>query len=53
MSRVKNPLSIEGGDAPGWLGAKSENTGNICAMSHAASRDAAPAECQWISDSGH
>lgn len=29
VSRVRNPLCIEGGDAPGWQGAKSENIGNI------------------------
>jgi hypothetical protein len=29
VSRVRNALSTEGGDAPGWQGAKSENIGNI------------------------
>jgi hypothetical protein len=29
VSRVRNPLCTEGGDAPGWQGAKSENTGSI------------------------
>jgi indole-3-glycerol phosphate synthase len=29
VSRVRNPLRTEGGDAPGWHGAKSENIGNI------------------------
>jgi hypothetical protein len=29
VSRVRNPLSTEGGDVPGWQGAKSENTGSI------------------------
>ena len=39
-------LYTEGGDAPGWPGAKSEHVGNIRAMCNAARRDAAPAECQ-------
>ena len=29
VSRVRNTLSTEGGDAPGWQGAKSENSGTI------------------------
>jgi hypothetical protein len=29
VSRVRKALSTEGGDAPGWQGAKSENIGNI------------------------
>ena len=35
-------LYTEGGDAPGWPGAKSEHIGNIRTMSNAARRDAAP-----------
>ena len=34
-------LYTEGGDAPGWPGAKSEHIGNIRAIRNAARRDAA------------
>jgi len=53
VSRLRNSLCTEGGEAPGWQGAKSEHIGNIRTMSNAASRDASPAECQRISETRH
>ena len=41
----------KGGAAPGWQGAKMENTGSILLMSNAASRDAAPAGRQMRNES--
>jgi hypothetical protein len=46
-------LCTEGGEAPGWQGAKSEHIGNIRTMSNAASRDASPAECQRTCETRH
>jgi len=40
--------SIEGGEAPGWQGATTENIGNMRGRSNAARRDASPAECRRI-----
>src|SRR5262249_41115680 len=53
VSRLRNSLCIEGGEAPDWQGAKSEHIGNMGAMSNAARRDASPAECQRISETRH
>ncbi len=53
VSRLRNSLSTEGGEAPGWQGAKSEHIGNIRTMSNAASRDASPAGCQRIPETRH
>ena len=44
---------IEGGEAPGWQGAKSEHIGNMGAMSNAVRRDASPAECKRTSGTRH
>jgi len=49
---VKVQRRTEGGDAPGWQGATSENTGSIWTRSNAARRDAAPAECSWSFTTG-
>src|SRR5436190_2996865 len=40
--------STEGGEAPGWQGATTENIGHMRGRSNAASRDASPAECRRI-----
>src|SRR5262245_26140727 len=40
--------STEGGEAPGWQGATTENIGNMGGRSNAARRDASPAECRRI-----
>ena len=40
--------STEGGEAPGWQGATTENIGNMRERSNAARRDASPAECRRI-----
>src|SRR5512138_580911 len=40
--------STEGGEAPGWQGATTENIGNMRGRSNAARRDASPAECRRI-----
>jgi hypothetical protein len=53
VSRVRSPLNIEGADAPGQQDATSAHIGNMQARSNAAGRDAAAAECQRNSDSGH
>jgi hypothetical protein len=45
QSVAKVRRRTEAGDAPGWQGATSENTGSFCARRNAARRDAAPAEC--------
>ena len=50
---LRSSLSTEGGEAPGWQGAKSEHIGNIRTMSNVASRDASPAECQRTSETRH
>ena len=46
-------LTLEGGEAPGWQGAKSEHIGNMRTMSNAARRDASPAECKRTSETRH
>jgi len=40
--------STEGGEAPGWQGATTENIGNMRGRSNAARRDASSAECRRI-----
>src|SRR5437867_12707340 len=45
-------VRTKGGEAPGWQGATSENTGSILTRSNAARRDAAPAECSWSFTTG-
>jgi hypothetical protein len=49
---VKVWRRTEGGDAPGWPGATTDNIGNMRGSRNAARRDAAPAECRQTFTTG-
>jgi hypothetical protein len=45
-NRLTNQASTEGGEAPAWQGATTEDIWNTRGRSNAARRDASPAECR-------